>query len=200
MSFAVDCWSCRRLFLRWRAILFSLAQGNTSKTALGPGSTSDRPCCHAHTLWNPQLPLASVAPRHTHTHTHTFNDSLSGTSRVSRYLKGKTNLDFTEARDSEWQWHQLGHMQVCTSLQTDNHARTLPLSLYRPDALPAAQPTASKHWRQTTPHIAANIKDGASKLSLRLQGTQRLRTASTRSLSHVRPCVCTVTAASRTCY
>jgi len=30
---------------------------------------------------------------------------------VSRYLKGKTSLDFTEARDSEWQWHQLGHMQ-----------------------------------------------------------------------------------------
>jgi len=25
---------------------------------------------------------------------------------VSRYQKGKTNLDFTEARDSEWQWHQ----------------------------------------------------------------------------------------------
>ena len=21
----------------------------------------------------------------------------------------KTNLDFTEERDSEWQWHQLGH-------------------------------------------------------------------------------------------
>jgi len=33
--------------------------------------------------------------------------------------KGKTNLDFTEARDSEWQWHQLGSMQVCTSLQTE---------------------------------------------------------------------------------
>ena len=41
--------------------------------------------------------------------------------QVNRYQKGKTNLDFTEARDSEWQWHQLGHMQVCTSLQTDNH-------------------------------------------------------------------------------
>jgi len=27
------------------------------------------------------------------------------------YQKGKTNLDFTEARNSEWQWHQLGHMQ-----------------------------------------------------------------------------------------
>jgi len=34
---------------------------------------------------------------------------------VSRYQKGKTNQDFTEARDSEWQWHQLGHMQVYTS-------------------------------------------------------------------------------------
>jgi len=41
---------------------------------------------------------------------------------VSRYQKGKTNLDFTEARDSEWQWHRLGHMQVCTSLQTNNPA------------------------------------------------------------------------------
>ena len=38
-----------------------------------------------------------------------FNGPLSGTTRVSRYQKGKTNLDFTEARDSEWQWHQLGH-------------------------------------------------------------------------------------------
>jgi len=38
---------------------------------------------------------------------------------VSQYQKGKTNLDFTKARDSEWQWHQLGHMQVCTSLQAD---------------------------------------------------------------------------------
>jgi len=65
---------------------------------------------------------------------------------VSRYQKGKTNLDFTEAKGSEWQWHQLGHMQVCTSLQTDNHASNTPLSFYRPDALPAAQPTTSKHY------------------------------------------------------
>ena len=38
-------------------------------------------------------------------------------------------------------------MQLCTSLQTDNHASTAPLSFYRPDSLPATQPTASKHWR-----------------------------------------------------
>jgi len=78
-------------------------------------------------------------------HTHQFNGSFSGTTQVSRYQKGKTNLDFTEAKDGEWQWHQLGHMQVCTSLQTDNHASTPPLSFYRPDALRAAQPAASKH-------------------------------------------------------
>ena len=60
-------------------------------------------------------------------HTHAFNGPLSGTTQVSRYQKGKTNLDLTEARDSEWQWHQLGHMQVCTSLQTDNHASAPPL-------------------------------------------------------------------------
>jgi len=75
-----------------------------------------------------------------------FNSPFSGTTRVSRYQKDKTNLDFTEARDSEWQWHQLGHMQVFILLQTDNHASTSPLKFfYRPDALPAAQPTASKH-------------------------------------------------------
>jgi len=75
-----------------------------------------------------------------------FDGPFSGSTQVSRYQKGKTNLDFTEARDSEWQWHPLGHMQVCTSLQTDNHASTPPLEFfYRPDALPAAQPTASKH-------------------------------------------------------
>jgi len=53
---------------------------------------------------------------------------------------GKTNLDFTEARDSEWHWHQLGYMQVCTSLQTDNHASTPPLSFLQAGC-PSCRPT-----------------------------------------------------------
>jgi len=61
---------------------------------------------------------------------------------VSRYQKGKTNLDFTEARDSEWQWHQLEHMQVCTSLQTDNLANTPPLSFLQAGC-PSCRPTNS---------------------------------------------------------
>jgi len=65
---------------------------------------------------------------HTHTNTYPFNGPLSGTIWVSQYQKVKSNVDFTEARDSEWQWHQLVHMQACTSLQADNHASTPPLS------------------------------------------------------------------------
>ena len=71
-----------------------------------------------------------------------FNGPLSGTTQVSRYQKGKTNLDFTEARDSEWQWHQLGCVQVCTSLQTDNHTSTPPLSFLQAGC-PFSRPTNS---------------------------------------------------------
>jgi len=84
-----------------------------------------------------------------HTHIHLMGP-LSGTTRVSRYQKGKTNLDFTEGRDSEWQWHQLDHMQVCTSLQTDNIASILPLSLLQarcPSCRPTNSVKGSKHRR-----------------------------------------------------
>ena len=77
-----------------------------------------------------QMVMAQVdLHTHTHTHTHSFNGPFSGTTQLSWYQKGKTNLDFTEARDREWQWqwHWLGRMQVCTLLQTDNHASTPPL-------------------------------------------------------------------------
>jgi len=97
--------------------------------------------------------------RQTHTHRHTQRDRQTdrhtdthsrSTALIRGYpgelipQKGKTNLDFTEARDIEWKWNPLGHMQLCTSLQTNNHASTPPV-FYRPNALPAAQPTVSKH-------------------------------------------------------
>jgi len=61
---------------------------------------------------------------------------------VSRYQKGKTNLDFTEASDSEWQWHRPGHMQVCTLLQIDNHTSTPPLCFLQAGC-PSCRPTNS---------------------------------------------------------
>jgi len=80
-----------------------------------------------------------------HTRVRVFDGCFAGTFHVSRYQKGKTNLDFTEARDSEWQWHQLGHMQVCTSLRQITTPAPHHSVSCRLDALPAAQPTASKH-------------------------------------------------------
>jgi len=56
--------------------------------------------------------------------------------------KVKSNLDFTEARDSEQQWHQLGHMQVCTLLETDNHTSTPPFSFLQAGC-PSCHPTNS---------------------------------------------------------
>jgi len=69
-------------------------------------------------------------------------DSVVRTTWVSWYQKSKTNLDFTEERDSEWQWHQLGCMQVCILLQTDNHASTPPLSFLQARC-PSCRPTNS---------------------------------------------------------
>ena len=86
-----------------------------------------------------QLSYNSIIPL---THTHPFNGPFSRTTQVSRYQKGKANLDFTEATDSEWQWHQLGHMHICTSLQTDNHASTPPLSFLQ-TRCPSCHPTNS---------------------------------------------------------
>ena len=97
--------------------------------------------------------MNSLSVTHKHTHTHRFNGPLSGTTQVSRYQKGKTNLDFTEARDSEWQWHQLGHMQICTSLQTDNHASTSLLSFLQAGC-PSCHPTNSvKALKANSPSV-----------------------------------------------
>ena len=49
------------------------------------------------------------------THIHAHLTALFPDYQVSWYQEGKTDLDFTEARDSEWQWHQLGRIH-CTSL------------------------------------------------------------------------------------
>ena len=74
------------------------------------------------------------------THTHPFNGPSSGNTRVSRILLKQETVS-----GSCISW------DICKSAP---HSRqiTTPAPhhsvFYRPDALPAAQPTASKHWRQ----------------------------------------------------
>ena len=72
---------------------------------------------------------------------------------MSQYQKGKTNLDYSEARDNEWQWHQLGHMQVCTSHQTDNHASTPPLSFLQAGCRSCRQANSVKALKALIPTV-----------------------------------------------
>jgi len=55
------------------------------------------------------------------THTHNpFHGTLLRTTQVSRYQKGKTNLDFTEARDSGISW------AICKSAPHSRQSRQHP--------------------------------------------------------------------------
>ena len=81
---------------------------------------------------------------------------LSETSQVSRYQKGKTSLDFTKARDSEWQGHQLGHMQICASSQTDN--TPAPTTYFLQAGCPSCHPTNSvKSLKAITSQLHAHM-------------------------------------------
>jgi len=89
---------------------------------------------------------------------------------VSRYQKGKTNLDFTGATDNEWQWHQLGHMQVCTTLQTDNHA-SIPLLSFLQAGCPSCRPTNSVKALKEKGHYQSSLKTRAYSRGLRFSLT-----------------------------
>jgi len=58
-----------------------------------------------------------------------------------------------------WQWHQPDHMQIiCTSLQTDNHASTSPLSFFtgRLPFLPPNQQRQSTEGKLKPTKLTAN--------------------------------------------
>jgi len=64
---------------------------------------------------------------------------------ASRHQKGKPFWILLKQEMMGWQWHQLDHMQIIyTLLRTDNHTSISVTTqvFYRPDALPATQPTA----------------------------------------------------------
>jgi len=51
-------------------------------------------------------------------------------------------LILLKQKNSKWQLRQLGHMEICTSPQTDNHASTPPLSFLQAGC-PSCHPTNS---------------------------------------------------------
>ena len=72
---------------------------------------------------------------HTHTHTHTFNGHFS----IWISLKQET----LSGNGISWAICKSAPCSRQTTTPAPHHS-----VFYRPDALPAAQPTASKHWRK----------------------------------------------------
>jgi len=93
--------------------------------------------------------LTAMLPRPSHYYYYTRLTASSTTTWISQYQKGKTSLDLNGARDNGvlgWHWRQLDHLLIiCTSVQTENYTDAYSVNFYRPDALPDAQPTVSKH-------------------------------------------------------
>ena len=88
--------------------------------------------------------------RHTHTRLMAVYPGQLGWAGTR---KVKTNwISLKQERVS--QWHQLGHMQVCTSLQTDNHISTPRLSFLQAGC-PSCRPTNSVEVMKDTYNNAA---------------------------------------------
>jgi len=84
----------------------------------------------------------------TNTHTHPFNGPFSGTTKVSRYQKGKPIWNLLKQETVSGSGISLA---ICKSAPCSRQITTPAPQhsvFYRPDALLVAQPTASKHWRQ----------------------------------------------------
>ena len=105
--------------------------------------------------------------------------------------KVKSNLDFTEAKDSEWQWHQLGYMQICTSLQTNNnHTSTPPLSF-----LQAVCPSCTRKCIR----IKQTHKNTARNLSSHMTCSRTPKAAAHNCGNHATLNACRVNAIEYTC-
>jgi len=82
--------------------------------------------------------------------------------RVSWYQKGKTNLDLLEQEIVSSSGICWGHMQVCTSPQTDNHANILPLSFLQAGC-PFCRPTNSVKAVKASAHPGSHGQNQKSR-------------------------------------
>jgi len=117
------------------------AVGRRRRYVVGPPqSRLAAACTHAsHRFHTQAFSKNSINRIHSrlHTHTHTFDGPFPGNIQVSRYQEGKTNLDFTEARDSEWQWHQSAPRSRQITTPTPYH------SVFLQAGCPSCRPTNS---------------------------------------------------------
>jgi len=81
--------------------------------------------------------MTFLPPNQQHQSTEGENECMNVISMILAILLYQFNRCLVEFWDAV--------ASICTSLQTDNNTNTSSLNFYTPDALPDAQPTASKH-------------------------------------------------------
>jgi len=134
----------------------------------------------------------------TYIHTHPFNGPFSGTTRVSRYQKGTTNLDFTEARDSEcsgisWAICKSAPCSRQTTTPAPHHCFfTVRMPLMPPNQQrQSTEGWASKHWRMASYiHTYIQIYIAPKIVRMNLRHFKRCNLALVFSISQYYRCVC----------
>jgi len=94
-------------------------------------------------------------------HTHPFNGPLSGTTQESQYQKGKKPIWILLKQETVGgSGISSTIMQVCTSLQTDNHTSTPPLLCFLQAGCPSCHPTNSvKALKAKSVHIIQKLSN-----------------------------------------
>jgi len=95
--------------------------------------------------------ISNISVTDTYNNRQPFNGLFSRTTWVSRYQKGKTNLDFTGARDSEWHGISWAICKSAPRSRQDNHS-----VFYSPSCRPTNSVKALK--------AQSRVTDGSSKL------------------------------------
>ena len=125
-------------------------------------------CNQFKTNWNIAIPMHTLTALMILIHRvlRPFNGLFSSTSLVSRHQKCKLFWILMKQEMMGWQWHQLDPQIIGTSLQTDNHATTSPLSFLQVGCPSSCHTNSIKAWRigiVNTKHGHAVCSDAETK-------------------------------------
>ena len=163
-SAATACWNCRSRCC-WAATandccccccIIPASNSTVSNCAVGDVSK-----CAEHGHWTAVETADHCCYRHSH-----HNISVTHTN-LTAFCPGLPERTGTRnwATDSERLWHRLGHMQVCTSLKTDNHTSTPPLSFF----------TGQMHLLAPNQQLQSTLKALSQHIGKYLENCLRLR-------------------------
>ena len=142
----------KRVFWKFSLLCSNLSYQHISSSLVLKVLLSARLCCPSHYRTH------THARTHTHTHTHSLLTALilglprwAGTRKV-KPIRILLKQETVSGSGISWAVCKSAHRSRQITTPAPHHSRVF----YRPDALPATQPTASKHWRQKVIREANN--------------------------------------------